>query len=405
MKSLIIKVLVFGCVCVFLPNIGVGAKSNLTKPSKLQGYFHPDESILAIKNLAKEHPGYAKVHKISTLVGLDIQTALGDSLYALQVTKGAGTIKDRPKILIIGQHHGREVMTPHMVIDNASDLLARSKNTTNRNWLAHHSVWFVPVANPDGSKYVFEKDTMWRKNLSKNGKQERVGVDLNRNYDFQWGKCGLNSDKPASPIYRGPKAFSEPESRLLDALNGLLKAQFLVSYHSPGNEILFPYHCGKLGDKKIYLSLKDKLVNSLGYGQRKASSSGEDFEHHFARHGSLGFLVEAGFEMQPSFKTYNDIVKPSILKILPLLEEEMAKPFLEVKVIDQNTKKPLAGVDIQIEEAPLFEGEKRHTDIFGKMRRRLEFSPLNLKLTTPAGRVVFVRFNYSSESRFLALTI
>ena len=38
-----------------------------------------------------------------------------------------------------------------------------------------------------------------------------IGVDLNRNYDIDWGTSGVSND-PCAEIYPGTKPFSEPES-------------------------------------------------------------------------------------------------------------------------------------------------------------------------------------------------
>ncbi|KAA0189471.1 hypothetical protein HAZT_HAZT010743 [Hyalella azteca] len=54
---------------------------------------------------------------------------------------------------------------------------------------------------------------MWRKNRSK-ANRYCYGVDLNRNFGYKHGGSGSSSN-PCSEIYRGPSAFSEPESQAL----------------------------------------------------------------------------------------------------------------------------------------------------------------------------------------------
>ena len=39
-----------------------------------------------------------------------------------------------------------------------------------------------------------------------------VGTDLNRNWGYNWGCCGGSSGTPSSETYRGPSAFSAPET-------------------------------------------------------------------------------------------------------------------------------------------------------------------------------------------------
>lgn len=69
---------------------------------------------------------------------------------------------------------------------------------------------FVPVVNPDGYEYTWTTDRFWRKNRAKVG-TKTAGVDLNRNFGFHSGTGG-SSANPTDDTYRGPSAFSEPES-------------------------------------------------------------------------------------------------------------------------------------------------------------------------------------------------
>ena len=78
----------------------------------------------------------------------------------------------------------------------------------------------VPVLNVDGYVYTWTDDRMWRKNrrpyeasvLTRNIPTRCTGVDLNRNYDINFGGEG-SSANPCSFLYQGPYAFSEPEVR------------------------------------------------------------------------------------------------------------------------------------------------------------------------------------------------
>src|SRR6185503_2455375 len=80
-------------------------------------------------------------------------------------------------------------------------------------------MYFVPVVNPDG--YIYNETTnpngggMWRKNRRDNLDGE-YGVDLNRNYGYNWGYDNNGSDpNTASDTYRGDTSFSEPETQNL----------------------------------------------------------------------------------------------------------------------------------------------------------------------------------------------
>ena len=87
---------------------------------------------------------------------------------------------------------------------------------------------------------------MWRKNLHYNDGDGQFtgndGVDLNRNYDVDWGYDNEGSSTQfAADDYRGTGPASEPETRASQALIDRLKFKFLITYHSYGPLILYPF--------------------------------------------------------------------------------------------------------------------------------------------------------------------
>uniref|UniRef100_A0AAG5DGV0 Peptidase M14 domain-containing protein n=1 Tax=Anopheles atroparvus TaxID=41427 RepID=A0AAG5DGV0_ANOAO len=101
----------------------------------------------------------------------------------------------------------------------------------------------IPVANPDGYVYSWERDRFWRKNRARQW-QGTVGVDLNRNFGYKWHKVyHIAETEPAEETYRGPTAFSEVESKIIKKAMLWLR-QWLVLFvdlHSPGQTILYPW--------------------------------------------------------------------------------------------------------------------------------------------------------------------
>ena len=65
---------------------------------------------------------------------------------------------------------------------------------------------------------------------------------MNRNFGFKWGQ-GDNSDNPCLDTYRGPQAFSEPESRALRDFVTSKKDEikFVYNFHSAGKLFFTPY--------------------------------------------------------------------------------------------------------------------------------------------------------------------
>ena len=61
-------------------------------------------------------------------------------------------------------------------------------------------------------------------------------VDLNRNYGYMWGLPG-SSGNPTSSTYRGPFAFSEPETQALRDLCLAHNFRSMITYHNYGGEV------------------------------------------------------------------------------------------------------------------------------------------------------------------------
>jgi hypothetical protein len=106
-------------------------------------------------------------------------------------------------------------------------------------------LYFVPVVNPDG--YMRNQTTnpsgggMWRKNRRNNG-DGTFGVDLNRNYSYNWGANNQGSSgNPSSDTYRGPSAFSEPETQAIRQFHQGKNIFNAFHYHTFGNYEIHPF--------------------------------------------------------------------------------------------------------------------------------------------------------------------
>jgi len=89
--------------------------------------------------------------------------------------------------------------------------------------LDHNEIHIIPITNPDG-RIQAQKGFLWRKNNNNQhcpGKQW-TGVDLNRNFPYEWGAPGSSNTK-CSQTYRGPSPESEPETQaVLNYLDTIL---------------------------------------------------------------------------------------------------------------------------------------------------------------------------------------
>lgn len=176
----------------------------------------------------------------------------------------------RPRLLVFGCVHARELATGEVPIWIGERLIeGAGRDPEITALLETREVWILPVLNPDGREYVFDVDPWWRKNRSLQ-RRGRIGVDLNRNFGFQWGPNrpnGGSSGNPSSGIFRGPRPFSEPESRALRDLVRDHAFAVSLSLHSYGEMVLTPYGYGDrpVEHPGLYRRLRSVLAGVTGY--------------------------------------------------------------------------------------------------------------------------------------------
>ncbi|XP_075980753.1 uncharacterized protein LOC142979607 [Anticarsia gemmatalis] len=194
--------------------------------------YHRVDTIYAfLDKLAQEFPYLCTVHVIG-------KTAEGRDMKMLKISNGGET---NTGVWIDGTIHAREWISAAVVTYIANDIV---RNFQNQPESVITKDWYIlPVLNPDGYEYTHTTDRMWRKSRARYG--ECVGVDLNRNFSYGWAERGEegSSEDPGSIFYRGPKAFSEPETTAVK--NAILKApiefKVYLSFHSYGEAIIFPW--------------------------------------------------------------------------------------------------------------------------------------------------------------------
>ncbi|XP_058176055.1 zinc carboxypeptidase-like [Anopheles ziemanni] len=201
------------------------------KPSEMDWdhYFHLETIYAWMDSLAEQHP-FVSVLSIG-------QSYEGQSIKGIKLSRQAGN----KAIFVEGGIHAREWISPATATYVLNQLIfstdpAIVELSTAYDW------FFFPIVNPDGYKYSFVGDRLWRKNRKPYGLCR--GVDLNRNFDSNWGGIG-SSDDPCSYDFSGNTAFSELEaSALADFLHRSVKTERIRTYialHSYSQLLMFPY--------------------------------------------------------------------------------------------------------------------------------------------------------------------
>jgi len=222
-------------------------------PTTILGYHNLSEVETKLFNIAAKHPNIAKVFDLGKLYpgasGSPKRTAQNRPLYAIKISDNpAINESDEPDLLYMGLHHAREWISVEVMLYFLDYLIDNSvTNNTIKNIINNNELWLIPVVNPDGLFYSQNvrddinntNSNQWRKNrnesngnpgLQDNDWARGDGVDLNRNYGYQWGYDNSGSSPDTNnQLYRGTAPFSEVETQLVRDL--ALARDFKLPFH------------------------------------------------------------------------------------------------------------------------------------------------------------------------------
>jgi len=211
-------------------------QAGISPAGGLNGAFHSTlELETELRTLERDHPQLARV------------VELGESLekrkiYALKISGNVAVAENEPAILFAGCHHAREWISVEVPLLLGKHLLENYAGSAEIQDLVNRSeIWIVPIVNPDGLEYTIHAYRYWRKNRRFNA-DGSYGVDINRNYGYQWGYDNIGSSpEPASDVYRGTAPFSEPETDAVRRLFLSRSFRAMISFHSFSQDILYPW--------------------------------------------------------------------------------------------------------------------------------------------------------------------
>ena len=248
-----------------LPPASAAAPSE-REPGYRATYHSYSEMVSEMQTLQSNHPTMVRMERIG-------KTYENRDIWALKLSDDVTTNDtDEPDVLIMGGLHAREIMGIEVPMYALNYLINNyGINETCTKYVNTREIWFVPMCNPDGHVYV-EGGNDWRKNRRPTG-GGNIGVDLNRNWGYQWGTDAASSPDPWDETYIGPSPFSEAETKAVRDL--ALRQHFAtsVSFHSYSQLVLYPWgHTSNTcPDNAEFVTMANVMIGYNGYQAGAAS--------------------------------------------------------------------------------------------------------------------------------------
>ena len=233
------------------------------------GYLTYDQAIAELDKMTSLYPNL-----ITTRTPIsDIKTHDDNEIYYLKISDNPLEEEDEPEILYNSLHHAREANSLSQLIFYMWYLLENYETDEEVKFLVDNTaMFFVPIVNPDG--YIYNEQIrpqgggLWRKNrfVATNG--DTVGVDLNRNYGFEYAHDDFGSSTdPENATYRGIGPFSEPETEAMRRLCNAHNFQIALNYHTFGNLLIHPwgYNDQPTAEDALFKSLGNSMVEDNNY--------------------------------------------------------------------------------------------------------------------------------------------
>jgi len=208
------------------------------------GFPTYQELLNDLDKMANLYPNLITLKTSASLSG--ITTDQGNEVFYVKVSDNPNIDENEAELLYTGLHHAREPMS--MVnLQYYLWYLLENYNTDSsvKRIVDNTELYFIPVLNPDG--YLYNESTnpngggFWRKNRRSNA-DGSIGVDLNRNYGYNWGYDNTGSSPTSSSdIYRGTGPFSEAETQIIKEFSENRTFVNVFNNHSYTNLLIRPW--------------------------------------------------------------------------------------------------------------------------------------------------------------------
>lgn len=293
-------------------------------PTGRTTYRTYDDVQTELKSLVDDNPGLVR----KVVFGTSYQ---GREISGVEIAKNVTANDGRPVFFLMALHHAREWPSMEAAMEFAHLLVQSQTDPRIANILANERVVILPIVNPDGfvsSRGAFDVGdsvagqdpnvtlvesiapfgglfAYRRKNcdgeLTPSLPCELAwGVDVNRNYGYNWGGSGSSSDV-TSQSYHGPGPRSEPETQAVWNFVRTHEVTTLITLHNVAALVLRPPGTSAAGlapDEPKLKALGDAMGKATGYtseyGYQLYDTAGTTEDDSYAATGGYGYTIEMG---------------------------------------------------------------------------------------------------------------
>lgn len=312
-------------------------------PAKDSAFHNYDEVTNKLRDLTTRHSAISRMHSIG-------KTIEGRDIWNIEISGNLEQAESLPGVVFMGGHHAREHLSVELPVFYIEYLLTEyaAGNPRIQKLIDSRDIHFIPLVNADGAEFDISAGNYkaWRKNRADNGRGS-YGVDLNRNYGFAWGGGGA-STSPASDTYRGPQAFSEPESQAIKKfVESHENITILLSFHTFSELILYPWghvydSIAVARDKEVHETMAKKMATWNGYTPQQSSelyiASGDTTDWSYGEHKIISFT----FELDPKDAWGSSGFYPGAA-VIPAVQRKNLEPVLYLIEYSDNPYRVIDG--------------------------------------------------------------
>ena len=325
--------------------------NNITIPSNFSlgtmgGFLTYNQLMAQLDSMSAKYPQLIK----SKSPVNNITTHQSRPVFWLKISDQPNTDENEPEVLYTALHHAREPASMQQLVFYMWYLLENyATNNMIKQLVDNTELYFIPCINPDG--YIYNQTTnpngggMWRKNRRVMG-SNTFGVDLNRNYAMGFGYDNNGSSPDSTQDnYRGPFAFSEPETQIIRDFCNNHEFKITINYHTYGNWLIYPWQYlnpVQVPDSLIYtryskfLSQENNYVTGTAVQTVNYTANGGSDDWMFGEQTTKGkiysFTPEAGDASDGFWPAQNRIIDICKVNVSQNIHAaQLAGKYAEVK--------------------------------------------------------------------------